>query len=431
MKITYRREMKHNYMIIEPEEAEAGFDRYMLAANSIEGLLKFYLKRVDNQDYYYYEITSRQPLSRILEYQSLGAAELSGLIGGISQVLGRLEAYLLKEDQILLEPEYIYVEPERFRISLCLVPGRRGNFPEEMTGLLQYLLGKVNHQDKECVVMAYGMYQESLKENYGMSNILEILGRNGERGQEETERFEREQEELKEGGGVEAGSVSEFGLEEDREAFSDSPKEGKDRLVQGGWALILGTGAAGAAAGLLWLFWGIKGLEAYWYGVLGLGAAVFSVVWLITARGGQKLSKETEQREHSQWQMTFEEPQEKESVRVPEESPVFQTVLLTGAESKGDVRCLKSFSQETEDIAIPYVPFLIGKQEGVADYVLNKETVSRIHVKIDRQGEEYVLTDLNSTNGTAVNGRMLETNETVLLKKGDEVFIANFAFIFT
>lgn len=64
-----------------------------------------------------------------------------------------------------------------FTVYLCLIPGRQGIFPEEMTALLQYLLGKVNHQDKECVVMAYGLYQESLKENYGMGDLLRLTGR--------------------------------------------------------------------------------------------------------------------------------------------------------------------------------------------------------------------------------------------------------------
>ena len=431
MKITYRREMKHNYMIIEPEETKGGFDRYMLAANSIDGLLKFYLKRVDNQDYYYYEITSRQPLSRILEYQSLGAAELSRLINSISQVLERLEAYLLKEGQILLEPEYIYVEPERFLISLCLVPGRKGNFPEEMTSLLQYLLGKVDHQDKECVVIAYGMYQESLKENYGMSNILEILERHGGQEAKELERFEKGAEEFRESREGAAGFVPEFRPEEAREASAEGRETVEKKLNAPGKALFAGSAAFIATAGFLWLFLGIKGLMVYWYAAAGLGVAAFLGVWLVSLRSGYKAAEEPERKESSQWQMTFEELEEKKPEKVLEESPVVQTVLLTGSEPKGEVRILKSLCQEAEDVAIPYVPFLIGKQEGLADYVLNKETVSRIHVKIDRQGEDYVLTDLNSTNGTAVNGRMLETNETVLLKKGDEVFIANFAFVFT
>ena len=96
MKITYRREMKHNYLIINPDIPEyKGFESQMLEKNSIEGLLEFHIKSLDGQRSCYYEITSKQSLSRILEYKSLGEEELRTLIGGIARTLSRLEAYLL------------------------------------------------------------------------------------------------------------------------------------------------------------------------------------------------------------------------------------------------------------------------------------------------------------------------------------------------
>jgi hypothetical protein len=113
------------------------------------------------------------------------------------------------------------------------------------------------------------------------------------------------------------------------------------------------------------------------------------------------------------------------------EEEIMQTVLLTDTTGDHNFRYLRAVGSEVPDITISYVPYLIGKQEGLVDYVLEAETISRIHARIDRTGEEYQLCDLNSTNGTSINGRLLETNETVTLKKGDEVFIANFAFIFT
>ena len=61
MNVTYRREMKHNYLIIEPEISH--YDSYevqMMASNGIEGLLKFRLKQVDDRKLYCYEITSKQ-----------------------------------------------------------------------------------------------------------------------------------------------------------------------------------------------------------------------------------------------------------------------------------------------------------------------------------------------------------------------------------
>ena len=37
------------------------------------------------------------------------------------------------------------------------------------------ILKHVDHRDKDCVVLAYGLYQESLKENYGIEDLVKIV----------------------------------------------------------------------------------------------------------------------------------------------------------------------------------------------------------------------------------------------------------------
>ena len=59
MKITYRREMKHNYLIVDPESLTwRNYECRMLAANFIEGVLHFQMRQVDDEIRFYYEITS-------------------------------------------------------------------------------------------------------------------------------------------------------------------------------------------------------------------------------------------------------------------------------------------------------------------------------------------------------------------------------------
>ena len=175
-KAEYLREMKQNYLMFEAEERqEQGYEARMLIGNSIEGLLKFRIKKMDNRCKFCYEITSKQPLSRLLETVSLGENQIRKLMLGIIQILSSLEDYLLAEEQILLEPDYVYIDPEIYQPFLCLIPGKKGNFPEEFSKFLQFLLEKVDHQDKEAVVLIYGMYRESLKENYGLDNLLKWL----------------------------------------------------------------------------------------------------------------------------------------------------------------------------------------------------------------------------------------------------------------
>lgn len=176
MKISYRREMKHNYLILDSEDLEwDGYECRMLVANSIEGILRFQLRQIDEKIYFYYEITSKQPLARVLEGRTIRVGELRSFIIGIAQIVDRMEKYLLKESSVMLTPEYLYIEPENFRVWFCLIPGIQRNFPEDYSKLLEYLLGKVDHQDKDSVVLAYALYQETRKADYGMNDILRIL----------------------------------------------------------------------------------------------------------------------------------------------------------------------------------------------------------------------------------------------------------------
>lgn len=176
MKISYRREINHNYLVIEPEELDwQHYEYQMMLENNIEGLLVFSMQQTNDQIRFSYDITSRQPLSRLLENTPVRTEEIRKLVIGIAGVLGNIEKYLLSANGMLLNPEYLYVDSESFRIWICLVPGLRQEFAEDFSKLLEYLLGKVDHQDKESVVLAYGLYQETRKPNYGMEDILKLL----------------------------------------------------------------------------------------------------------------------------------------------------------------------------------------------------------------------------------------------------------------
>ncbi|GAA4458422.1 MULTISPECIES: FHA domain-containing protein [Novipirellula] len=60
-------------------------------------------------------------------------------------------------------------------------------------------------------------------------------------------------------------------------------------------------------------------------------------------------------------------------------------------------------------------PLTVGREEG-NDIQLNDERVSRCHFKVQRDNERLVLTDLDSTNGTKVNGTECQLK---ILRHGD------------
>lgn len=64
-------------------------------------------------------------------------------------------------------------------------------------------------------------------------------------------------------------------------------------------------------------------------------------------------------------------------------------------------------------------PITIGREEGNS-IQLNDERVSRFHVKIQEDNDQLVLTDLDSTNGTKVNGEDVQLR---ILRFGDMVHV--------
>ena len=71
-------------------------------------------------------------------------------------------------------------------------------------------------------------------------------------------------------------------------------------------------------------------------------------------------------------------------------------------------------------------PMTIGREEGNT-IQLNDERVSRFHIKIQEDDNKLVLTDLESTNGTKVNG---ETVKLWILRHGDVITVGRTVLLF-
>lgn len=462
--VEYVRELRQNYLVIAADQSqEQGYEARMLLGNTIEGLLKFRIKKTDNCSKFCYEITSKQPLSRLLGTRTINAVQIRSLLLGIAQTLIKMEDYLLTEKQILLNPDFIYIEPEEYRPFLCLIPGKRGNFPEEFSSLLQYLLGKTDHQDKDAVVLIYGLYRESLKENYGLDNLLGWLMK------EDCPKMDSSGE----------GESCETINEQEIESWEQSPPEQESKkdtsqrktrcwhyvpgivmLIAAAASIILlgmygwityGVWLALAGAGLL----AVGGGVSFWSSHKELpsqtpyiqnsdirfssnqasyskSSASQNIIPSVKANLLQQVRAQEDPPENSaesgRWQMIFEEEEEPEPFHPPEPppEPEMNTALLWNGDGIKENR--KLVSEDGNTITLPYYPFIIGKQEGLCDYVIPKSTVSRLHLRVDETEDGYQVTDLNSTNGTYVNGRCLDANETAAIEPGDEIGIADLKF---
>ena len=72
------------------------------------------------------------------------------------------------------------------------------------------------------------------------------------------------------------------------------------------------------------------------------------------------------------------------------------------------------------------VPLTIGREEGNL-LRLNDERVSRYHAKVLLDGQDLVLTDMESTNGTRVNGHVIQIRR---LRYGDRITVGRSLLLF-
>ena len=91
MEVRYKREVNHNYMILDAPSEGGGYECRMLASNTIEGLLRFRVRQYEDKREFYYEITSRQPLNRLLEQRKINGGEIRSILLSLSRVLSKIE----------------------------------------------------------------------------------------------------------------------------------------------------------------------------------------------------------------------------------------------------------------------------------------------------------------------------------------------------
>ena len=155
--------------------------------------------------------------------------------------------------------------------------------------------------------------------------------------------------------------------------------------------------------------------------------SVFSERWLEKGRrllqaGRQTIQEWSPYKQKEKNQMVFEPMNESEQKKER------QTSFLDKNKEERKMAKLVYIGGEIErEIYLNKDIYCVGSQKD-ADIVLGSETVSRLHARINNADNIYYIEDLNSRNGTWVNGKLLHYMEKVSLKHGDVIAFADERF---
>jgi pSer/pThr/pTyr-binding forkhead associated (FHA) protein len=491
MDVEYKKDLKHNYMVISEADYRpiVPYSIKMLEHQTIEGILPVERRRMDNKLLFYYDITAKQSMLNILDKSVLSYDKVKQLCMRILQTIERAYDYLIPEDDFILIPEYIYLDVITSSPCLCFYSGYQKNSKEQMSGLIEYLMNKVDYNDKEAVLLIYQLYAVSREEGFTFDHLMEVLIKQNQTVSKEKELikgnldFDNEKSDTNSGKQL---SQNQSSNAESIPVMMEKVEGEEEKTCYSMKTLICaGTSIAG---GILLIILGITTRIVYnTFGNRIDYSKLFALLLIILCVEGYVLKKILDKKnkvtkiikvheyidprqnyEHQRSMIVskanhnekdffpeahenlplqgtqFANSLEQQKNSVPEvkkvnvsafhkiqEEDYNPTCILNASEDNKSELILKAFDEmNIKSIKVTSFPFFIGKLKQNVDYCLEKDVVSRYHAKITKEGEQYYVTDLNSTNGTFVNQEALQTYQKKKIEFGDEIALANIKYIF-
>lgn len=428
----YKSDMHKKYMIINQEQKsqKPAYILQMLLNNRIPGLLKQEVRMVDSTARHYFDITLKQPILWGFEKGNLSESQIRNLLLKVIHIISGAGEYLLDENDFVLKPEYIYTNTEEDEISLCYMHGYQVDIRGQICSLLEYLMNKVNYREDHAVLLIYNLYKISREENYTFLQLCSLL--------------EEKKKDTADVNPLPVEKTEEIRFESiENETLQDNIPTEEEIKVYSGESILYSIASVlitiiifviVAKSGLVYnrVSGGLDGMRIFGILLIGGGTEAYVLSRLLDHK--RKITRIKEKKKDTAIQKHIQEPSlfHMESVRDMAGSgePGATVVLAADAEHR-EVQLLSLEKQKYQDILLSEFPFFIGALKMKVDYAIDNHTISRFHAKIDRTDGQFFITDLNSTNGTFINGERLKINEKRVLQTGDEVAFANVNYRFT
>ncbi len=409
----------------------------MLLANEIPQTLPLHIRYEDGEAYISYYITSKQPLQKLLERKKLTIEQLLELMQGVCRGLTEANRYLLFEGSYLIDFEYLYVNPVDFGVSMIYLPLQLDSkevntaLRQLFNRLLLYVSEEEEGIDKGCLHKIFLMINQ---EDFSIAGIskeikdIRLLNTGGATAQQSR---------------VEKKPLVE--AKEDKR--KDTPEEAilhkKAKFVIGlnreGLMLALSQVLLLAIIGLLFFeerAGVLRNGKIDWTRLIGflLVLAVldyFVIKQLTKAIGSSAVTTASEESKKSRAltdrKRSPKHQEDKEIKPTNRNKPNRPAQNNDTQFVKADAIAFLSVNRDgfAENIAITKSSFIIGKLKEQVDCLLDVKTISRLHAEISYIDDIYYIKDLNSKNGTYINGERIESNRQYQLNNGDLITFAD------
>ena len=369
MNISYKRTSNQNYMIIEGDMISVGFEESMLQENFVPCLLEFSTMELNGQTQFWYDISHKKSLRDFFEQEGVTEKNLKTALWGIHEAFIQLSEYLIGEENIFMKPDTVFLDQRHGGgVFLCYLPLSHPSHTKQLQEIMEYLISTVDHHKTNITKTCYEMYAIAEQSRFGISDLLAVFD------EEDVEECKVEPEEM-----ISEEDIKKAAFDAGESFFEKEPSIHRNFLER------------------------VRDCIGKWR--------------------NRFLDKKEELFPEDVY---LEDLEFDEVVSPPREET--GTILLSEDESVCCGKLVHDMGGTAEDFIISHTPFRIGSKAGGNDAVLSSSAVSRYHAKITREDGIFMLEDLNSTNGTFLNGKLLNYHETVPLKAMDTISFADVVY---
>lgn len=455
--VYFKKEGLVNYMVMPCEyELEENYQSCLLQYHQVPHFLPYEIRQMDRQQCVYYKLKYKTTLKSVLGHLRLTFDRLQNMAASIIGAMEMVEEYLLEQDGIVWSTDQIFLEADTGNLQFCYCP-----IPEREKGslrdLLTELIQAVDKKEEKSILFILEFYNmvtepdcslEHLKGYVGKKNtISEPFESSNLRGQDEQFDFE-------------SGFIT--GMEKNKKE-PEEKEPPAERIVR---TMLIITAIINIVL-IASLLFDLLTYDCVRYLFISLGALIVLTIAYMnvskeetpdeimqaffednevgTVRKEEFLNeREEEKKEYFTNAEGFVQNQEKtiESKGVWKEKEMIATcgetsILTDGCEdeeSKRNTIFVENYDKHLylesmekgkyEPIYMDKKSVVLGTMPDSCNYTLKARGISRMHAKLMKKPDGLYLLDLNSTNGTYLNGEIIESGRDYKLEEGDMVTFA-------
>lgn len=461
MEAKYFKDYKHNYLILKCKNSETGenYQYRMLASGKIERLLKCSVRNVNGEAYFYYDISSKVTLENLYRGKKMSYETVKELFYQMDTIYRNLGRFFMEETALMVQPENIYYDLTSGQYLGLYYPGTDEGSENMYEALMDFLIDRVDNADQKLTDIVYRIYEMSEEKYFSMADALALFEEEGEpvaaqeciaadvtinaaakedvTGQQDAYSFLRNED------GMETDMENEMTIKTDP-TVQRVPLRKKNTAFYACFSVLslCGIGAA------VWIYLQFELTQqelmmiVCCMAVMGL-CFLFSLIQMVRFVGKNKeaevkdmmLKRDIEDEFRDERPVVLQGVLDNDmdlsvagapfagtaSWKEEPDARYGETVFIDVRKQKTEYKLYALDKKNKKHIELTRFPFTIGKMAGCVDCVLTDDSISRLHARLEKQGEKIFLTDMNSTNGTYKNGLRMEPSETIEIEPGDEI----------